>query len=126
MRLLLEADHTNRHFLDGETAFFGHLAGLEHHIALCFGTACQDQALRLLFSTQGLGLVFAVNHGARNLLALARTTSAVFAAIGQANALANACRQQSFAAVSTESTATWLNGDLEAHVFVILGGSEIL
>ena len=126
MRLLLEADHSNWHFLDGETAFFGDLAGLEHQIALRGRAAGQDQALRFLFSTQSLSLVFAMDHGARNLFALARTTSAIFATIGQANALSNACCQQSFAAVSTESTATWLNGDLEAHVFVILGGSQIL
>ncbi len=126
MGFLLEADHTNRHFLDGETAFFGHLAGLEHQIALRGRAAGQDQALRFFFCTQGLALVFTMHHGARNFLALARTTSAIFAAVGQANALPNACRQQSFAVVSTESTATWLNGDLEAHVFVILGGSEIL
>lgn len=67
-----------------------------------------------------------MHHGARNFLALARATSAIFATIRQANALSNTGRQQSFAAVSTESTATWLNGNLEAHVFVILEGSEIL
>ena len=126
MRLLLEADHTNWHFLDGKTAFFGHLTGLEHQIALRGRAAGQDQALRFLFSTQSLSLVFAMDHGARNLFALARTTSAIFAAVGQANALPNACRQQSFAVVSTESTATGLYGNLEAHVFVILEGSEIL
>jgi hypothetical protein len=37
--------------------------------------------------------------------------------------LANAGRQQSFAAICTKSTATWLDNNLEAHVFVILEGS---
>jgi hypothetical protein len=67
-----------------------------------------------------------MHHGARNLLAFARTTRAIFAAIGQAYALANASRQQSFAAICVKSTATGLYGNLEAHVFVILGGSKFL
>jgi hypothetical protein len=70
--------------------------------------------------------MFAMNHSARNFFAFARTASTVFAAVGQANALPYACGQQSFAAISTEMTATWLYGNLEAHVFVILEGSEIL
>ena len=64
-----------------------------------------------------------MHHRARNLLAFAGTARAIFAAIGQAYALANAGRQQSFAAICTKSTATWLDGNLEAHVFVILEGS---
>jgi hypothetical protein len=67
-----------------------------------------------------------MDHGARNFLAFARAAGAVLAAIGQTNALADACCQQSFGAVCTKYTATGLNANLEAHVFVILGGSEIL
>jgi hypothetical protein len=87
--------------------------------------AGQDQALGFFVSTQSFGLVLTVNHRARNLLAFAGTTGAIFAAIGQANALTDAGCEQSFAAVCVKSTATWLDGNMEAHVFVILGGSLI-
>jgi hypothetical protein len=85
--------------------------------------AGQDQALGFFVSAQSFGLVRTMHHRARNLLAFTGTASAIFAAIGEAYALANAGRQQSFAAICTKSTATWLDGNLEAHVFVILEGS---
>jgi hypothetical protein len=93
---------------------------------LGFGAASQNKACGFFLSAERFGLMFAMNHGARNLFAFTRTASTVFAAVGQANALANACGQQSFAAIGVKSTATWLYGNLEAHVFVILEGSEIL
>ena len=66
-----------------------------------------------------------MNHGARDFLTFAGTASAIFAAIGQANALPYAGCEQSFAGICVKSTATGLYGNLEAHVFVILGGSSI-
>jgi nucleoside-diphosphate-sugar epimerase len=126
IRLFLKADHAHRHFLNGEAAFFSHLARLEHQITLRSRATGQDQALRFLLGTQGFGLVLTVHHRARNLFAFARTTRAIFAAIGQANALPNAGGQQCFAVVCAKSTAAGLYGNLEAHVFGILEGSEIL
>jgi hypothetical protein len=88
--------------------------------------AGQNKACGFLLKAECFALVLTMHHSARNLFAFARTASTVFAAIGQANALAYACSQQSFAAIGIKSTATWLYGNLEAHVFVILEGSEIL
>ena len=64
-----------------------------------------------------------MDHGARNFLTLAGSASAIFTPVGQANALPYAGCEQSFAAVCVKSAVTGLDGNLEAHVFVILGGS---
>ena len=67
-----------------------------------------------------------MDHGARNFLTFAGSASAIFTPVGQANALPYAGCEQSFAAVCVKSAVTGLDGNLEAHVFVILGGSLIL
>jgi hypothetical protein len=63
-----------------------------------------------------------MHHTARDFFAFARATSAVFAAVGQANALSNACSQQGFVGIGREAAAAGLHRNLKAHLFGILEG----
>ena len=88
------------------------------------GAASQHQALGFFVFRQSFVLVWAVHHSARNFFAFARTASAVLAAIGQANALADASGQQGFVGVGGEAAATGLHGNLKAHLLGILEGLQ--
>jgi hypothetical protein len=57
---------------------------------------------------------------ARNLFAFARTAGTVLAAVGHADALAQASGQQSFVRLCAESAATGLDRDVETHLWVSL------
>jgi hypothetical protein len=63
-----------------------------------------------------------MHHGAGNLFAFARTASAVFAAIGQTDALADASGEQGFVVIGGEAATTGLNGNLKTHLLGILEG----
>jgi hypothetical protein len=83
--------------------------------------ASQHKAIDFFFVRQSLVLVCAVYHGSRDFFALARAAGPVFAAIGQANALANTRSQHGFTAIGLKTAPTGLNGNLKAHVWVSSG-----
>jgi hypothetical protein len=66
-----------------------------------------------------------MHHGARDFFAFARAASAVFATIGQANALANASSQQGFGVIGSEAAAAGLHRNLKAHLLGILEGVNV-
>jgi len=100
-----------------------HLARFKHHVAGGGGAAGEHKALRFFVRTQRLGLVLAMHHRAGDFFALARATGTVLAPVGQANALAQAGRQQRFIGLGVEFTSAGLHADLETHLSVSLGFS---
>jgi hypothetical protein len=75
-------------------------------------------ALLFFGVTQSLALVFGHDHIATDFFALARSTGAVFAAVGQANALAQAGTEQSLVGIGCEMAAAGLNRDTETQVWL--------
>jgi hypothetical protein len=63
-------------------------------------------------------------HRTRDFFAFAGTASAVFAAIRQAYALANAGRQNDFVGGSGKGAATGLYGDVECHTVNLVMGQN--
>ena len=98
VRLLRERQHAHRHLADRKGAGLGDLARFEHHVALGAGAAGQDVAGEFFLGAQRLALVRAERDLARELLAFAGAAGAVLAAIGQADALADAGREDGFVA----------------------------
>ena len=78
-------------------------------------TTGQHQSLRFFIGRQRLVLVGALLHAAFDQAALAGTTGAVAAAIGQADALADGRSQQGLVGFGRESAARGLQGDGETH-----------
>jgi hypothetical protein len=57
-----------------------------------------------------------MGHGASDFFAFARTTSAVFAAVGQADALADTSAQDGFPGLYIKLATAGLNTDMERHL----------
>ena len=68
----------------------------------------------------------AMHHETFDLAALAGAAGAILAAIGQANALPDAGRQDGFIGFGGEGAPTGLYGDLERHSLGILGRFRFL
>jgi hypothetical protein len=111
-----EALHAHRHLADRHGAGLGDLARLEHHVARGMGAAGEHEAGELLLGAQGLALVRAQGDLARELAALAGAAGAVFAAVGEADALADAGRQDGFVAVDHEVAPAGFDGDGKARL----------
>ena len=115
VRHAFERTHAHRHFFDGECTRFGDLARFQYHVAVRHAAAGEHIAGGFFIGAQRFGLVSAVGHTARQQFALARAAGAVFAAIGQTNALANASGQNGFIGLGFKDASAGLNGDGECH-----------
>ena len=114
-RLFLQLVDPGRHFLDREGAFTGDLARLQQHIAVRHATTGQHQAGGFFLRAQCLALVHAVHHVAAELFALAGAAGAVFAAIGQADALAYTGCEHGLTGHGGEDPTAGLYADLEGR-----------
>jgi hypothetical protein len=99
----------------GKRRHQSHLARLKHHIAVRHAAAGQHVAGGFLVSRQGLGLMRSVHHGALDLLALAGTTGAVLAAVGQAYPGTDARGEDGFFGFGGETASAGPHGDGEGH-----------
>ena len=121
VRSLGQAHHAHRHFADGIRPFFNHLARLQHQVRSGCGAAGEHIALFFFGITQGLALVLAHEQLAADFFAFARSAGAVFAAIGQAYALAQTGAEQGLVGFCREMAAAGLDRDAETHVWLSLG-----
>ena len=112
----LQCLHTHRHFFDREGTSFDHLLGFQHHVRQGRGAAGQHEALGQFVSTQGFGLVVGHRDLASHFFAFARTASAIFAAVGQANALADTGGQNGFICRRGKMATAGLNDNLKRHL----------
>src|SRR6185369_662533 len=112
-------DHARRHLPDREGAFVGDLARLQHDVGLRHAAAREDETGGFLFRAERLALVQAVDHEPFELLALARSTGAILAAIGHADALADRRGKNRFAGIDAERAAAGLHGDLERSCWAL-------
>ena len=115
MREFLQRHHAARHFFDGESAGFGDLLGFKHHIRQRFGAAREHIAIGLLFRRERFGLMRSMLNLTRELLAFAAAASAVFAAVGQANALADTGCEDALIRIDHKAAATGFDEDVERH-----------
>jgi hypothetical protein len=115
VRQALQLGHARGHLLDRESPRVRDLARLQHHVALRHAAAGQHVAGGFFLGRERLALVRAMPDVARDLLALARAAGAVLAAVGQADALADAGRQHRLAGVGLEGAAAGLHGDGVGH-----------
>ena len=67
----LQADHTHREFTNGESPRLGHLARLQHHIAVGLCAAGQHHAGRFFLSAKSFALVRTMRDRARYFFAFA-------------------------------------------------------
>ena len=75
----------------------------------------------LFLVAERLALMRAVHHRAFEFLAFAGAAGAVLAAVGQAETLADAGAEHGLAGLHGKGATARLNGNLECHLFGILG-----
>ena len=91
------------------------VAGAQAMVAAVQRAGVTNQVGLVLRSTTGFALVRAVHYAAAEYFAFAGATGPVFAAVGQTNALGNACCQNGLVGVDAEAAATGLYGNGKRH-----------
>ena len=116
VRQLFQRQHAHRHLADREGTGLGNLARRQHHIALRVRAAGQHEAIGFFLGAQCFGLMRSERDAAGQHLAFARAAGTVLAAIGQANALADASGQNGFIGQGREVPAARLDRYVKADV----------